>query len=78
MSEIQKFLNLIRGEGGGGRKFSKSSEIQKVLKFKKFWIIRGGRGSSLIGNFSQIFPFFLVMAPLSNDVGIKQVQIVIY
>ena len=50
MSEIQKVLNLIRG--GGGRKFSKSSEIQKVLNYP-----RGG-GSSLIGNFSQIFPFF--------------------
>ena len=58
MSEIQKVLNLIRG-GRGGLKFSKSSEIQKVLNYP-----RGG-GSSLIGNFSQIFRFFLVMAPLS-------------
>ena len=57
MSEIQKVLNLIRGGGVGS--------FQKVLKFKKFWIIRRGGGSSLIGNFSQIFPFFLVMAPLT-------------
>ena len=48
-SQIQKCLNLIWGGGVG--------IFQKVLKFKKFWIIRGG-GSSLIGNFSQIFPFF--------------------
>ena len=37
---------------GGGRKFSKSSEIQKVLNYP-----RGG-GASLISNFSQIFQFF--------------------
>ena len=41
----------IWSEGGVG-------SFQKVLKFKKFWIIRGGGGPSLIGNFSQIFPFF--------------------
>ena len=32
--------------------------FQKCLKFKNVWIIRGGGGSSLIGNLSQIFPFF--------------------
>ena len=71
MSEIQKVLNLIQG---WGRKFSKSSEIQKVLNYPR----RGG--SSLIGNFSQIFPFFfsdgspkfilmfdIVIQPLSLD-----------
>ena len=42
------------------------SEIQKVLNYP-----RGG-GSSLIGNFSQIFPFFLVMAPLSKDIFPKK------
>ena len=55
MSEIQKVLNLIRG--GGGQKFSKSSEIQKVLNYP-----RGG--SSLIGIFSQIFPFSFSDGPL--------------
>ena len=37
---------------GGGQNFSIISDIQKVLNYP------GGRGSSLIGNFSQIFPFF--------------------
>ena len=37
---------------GGGRNFSIIFEIQKVLNYP-----RGG-GSSLIGNFSQIFSFF--------------------
>ena len=35
--------------------------FQKYLKFKKVWNFRWGgwgRGSSLFGNFSQIFPFF--------------------
>ena len=50
---------------------SKSSEFdprgrdgsfQKFLKFKKFLIIQGG-GLSLIGNFSQIFPFFSDASP---------------
>ena len=44
MSENQKCLNLIQ-------QFSKISEIQKSLKFP----MGGGRGSSLFGNFSQIF-----------------------
>ena len=42
----------------GGWYFSKMSEIQKCLNYP-----RGG-GSSLIGNLSQIFPFFLVTPPL--------------
>ena len=42
------------------------SEIQKVLNYP-----RGG-GSSLIGNFSQIFPFFFVMAPLKKYIKSKQ------
>ena len=49
MSEIKKFW--IWSEGGG-QKFSKSSEIPKVLNYP-----RGG-GPSLIGNFSHIFRFF--------------------
>ena len=36
----------------GGQQFSKMSEIQKSLKFPM------GGGSSLFGNFSQIFPFY--------------------
>ena len=43
---------------GGGRNFSIISEIQNILNYPR------GEGSSLIRNFSQIFPFFLVMAPL--------------
>ena len=57
MSEIQKCPNLIRGGG---------SFFQKCLKFKKVWNFRWGgwgRGSSLFGNFSQIFPFFLWWLP---------------
>ena len=50
-SEFQTFLNLVRG--GGGRNFSIISEIQNILNYP-----RGGGGASLIGNFSQIFPFF--------------------
>ena len=72
MSEIQKVLNLIRG-GEGGRKFSKISEIQKVPNYP-----RGG-GSSLIGNFSQIFPFFfsdaspkMIRSTLQNQVDLTK------
>ena len=42
------------------QQFSKMSEIQKSLKFPM------GGGSSLFGNFPQIFPFFLMMAPLNK------------
>ena len=58
-SQFQTFLNLVRG---GGRNFSIISEIQNILNYP-----RGG-GSSLIGNFSQIFPFFLVTPPLRVSV----------
>ena len=49
----------IWSEGGGVGSF------HKVLKFKKFWIF----WSSLIGNFTQIFPFFLVMPPLMDQIS---------
>ena len=55
-SQFQTFLNSLRG--GGGQNFSIISEIQNILNYP-----RGG-GASLIGNFSQIFPFFLVTPPL--------------
>ena len=57
---VLKFKNVWIWSERGGRNFSIISEIQKVLNYP-----RGG-GSSLIGNFSKIFPFFLVMAPLST------------
>ena len=64
MSEIQKVLNLIRGGGGRG-----VGSFQKVLKFKKFWIIRGGGGGVKPNwEFFPNFPvFFLVMAPLTFE-----------
>ena len=47
---------------GGGQQFSKMSEIQKKSEISD----GGGVGSSLFGNFSQIFPGFFMMAPLSK------------
>ena len=46
ISKISEF-----GPRRGGRKFAIISEIQNILNYP-----RGG--ASLIGNFSQIFPFF--------------------
>ena len=40
----------------------KMSEIQKSVNYPMGW---GGGGSSLFGNFPQIFPFFFMMAPLN-------------
>ena len=51
----------------GGRNFSKSSEIQKVLNYP-----RGVGGASLIGSFSKIFPFFFSDAsPKANKYEIE-------
>ena len=50
MSEIQKVLNLIRG--GGGRKFSKSSELSE-----------GGGGQAQLGIFPKFSRFILVTPP---------------
>ena len=50
MSEIQKVLISIRG---GGRKFSKSSEIQKVLNYP-----REGGGFKPNWEFFPNFPVF--------------------
>ena len=47
MSEIQKVLNLIRG--GGGRKFSKSSELSEGA---------GGGGAKPNWEFFPNFPVF--------------------
>ena len=71
MSEIQKGSEFAP-RGVGGWKFSKISEIQKVLNYPK------GGGSSLIGNFPQIFPkfspFFLVTPPLKRFYDYKPVS----
>ena len=51
MFSISNFSEF--GPRGGGQNFSIISEIQNILNYP-----RGAGGSSLIGNFSQIFPFF--------------------
>ena len=56
-SQFQTFLNLVRG---GGSEFFNNFWNSKYSELSEGW------GSSLIGNFSQIFPFFLVMAPLNE------------
>ena len=49
LQNVLKFKNVWIWSERGGRNFSKMSEIQKVLNYPRGW------GSSLIGNFSNIF-----------------------